>query len=381
MNSDIRYLQQLEDDLADAARLENARTDARASGNDEPPRRLPRREKGRHWGQAAAAVMALLVLAASIGFLAQGGSSDGDSGGDAGLPAVEDSIDGPMATTAPAAEGAPGVQARDSDELRFSTWRGNGETLTDEALEEAAGSGAETVDAVGQVPGQQQDLSKIIRDGRIEVVVPNGEFDQNVTAVSRIAGNNGGIVLSSSTVNGRAGTFTLRIPAKRFDLAMEQLRALGTVKLDQITGEDVTAEFIDLQARLQILTDRRELLRELQADATTSGEILRYAALIDNVQFEIESIQGNLNFLKDQVAEATIKVGLREQDAPENEEQSPTDVDKPSLSKAFDYATQGFLRVLGAVVVGLGYLIPLGVLALLGWLVFRLVRRRDREAN
>lgn len=245
----------------------------------------------------------------------------------------------------------------------------------------AAGAGLETIDAVGAVPSDQQDLSKIIRDGKIDVVVPNGEFDQNVTAVSRIAGNNGGIVLSSSTVNGRAGTFTLRIPAKRFDLAMEQLRALGTVKLDQITGEDVTAEFIDLQARLQILTDRRELLRELQADATTSGEILRYAALIDNVQFEIESIQGNLNFLKDQVAEATIKVGLREQDAPEDEEQSPTDVHKPSLSKAFDYATQGFLRVLGAVVVGLGYLIPLGVLALLGWLVFRLVRRRDREAS
>ncbi len=153
------------------------------------------------------------------------------------------------------------------------------------------------------------------------------------------------------------------------------------MKLDQITGEDVTAEFIDLQARLQILTDRRELLRDLQADATTSGEILRYAGLIDNVQFEIEKIQGNLNFIKDQVAEGTIKVGLREQDAPENEEQSPTDIDKPSLSKAFDYATQGFLRVLGAVVVGLGYLIPLGVLALLGWLVFRLVRRRDHGAS
>ncbi len=60
---------------------------------------------------------------------------------------------------------------------------------------------------------------------------------------------------------------------------MEQLRGLGTVQLDQITGEDVTAEFIDLQARLQILTDRRDLLRDLQADATSSAEILRFATL------------------------------------------------------------------------------------------------------
>jgi hypothetical protein len=42
---------------------------------------------------------------------------------------------------------------------------------------------------------------------------------------------------------------------------------------------------------------------------------------------------------------------------------------------------QGFLRIVGAVVVGLGYLIPLGVIALIGWGVVRLVRRRDRGAN
>jgi Domain of unknown function (DUF4349) len=374
MNSDIHYLQELEDDLTDAARLENARTLARASGNDEPARRLPRRERGRHWGQVAAAVVALLVLAGSIGFLAQGGtSSDGGS-------AARDSL--PQETKAPVPNEVPGIAPRDGTQKIVGDVRA--EAVTGDALAQgsggtATGSGTAANDTVGQVPGEQQDLSKIIRDGRIDVVVPNGEFDQNVTAVSRIAGNNGGIVLSSSTADGRTGTFTLRIPAKRFDLAMEQLRALGTVKLDQVTGQDVTAEFIDLQARLKILTERRELLRGLQADATSSTEILRFAGLIDNVQFEIEKIQGNLTFIKDQVAEATVKVGLREQDAPDSEETPSSDIDKPSLSQAFDYATQGFLRVLGAVVVGLGYLIPLGFLAMLGWLVFRTLRRRDSD--
>ena len=42
---------------------------------------------------------------------------------------------------------------------------------------------------------------------------------------------------------------------------------------------------------------------------------------------------------------------------------------------------QGFLRVVGAVVVGLGYLIPLGAVALVAWGVVRLVRRRDRAAS
>ena len=369
MNSDIRFLQQLDEDLTDAARLENARMATRASGADEPPRRLPRRGRGRGWGQAAAAVIAVLVLAGSIGFLAQGASDQSSSDGGGAAQATK---------AVPGAVDGPALEERREPERA---------TLSDQSAEFGAivadGSGAgrtafgnDSVDLATRAPGDQQDLSKIIRDGRIDVVVPNGEFDQHVTAVSRIAGNNGGLVLTSSTVDGRSGTFTLRIPAKRFDLAMNQLRELGTVKLDQITGEDVTAEFIDLQARLKILTDRRELLEELQAEATSSGEILRFAGLIDNVQFEIEKLQGNLNFIKNQVAEATIKVGLREQDAPESDEQSPSDVDNPSLSEAFDYATQGFLRVLGAVVVGLGYLIPLGALALLAWVVYRLIRRR-----
>jgi hypothetical protein len=150
----------------------------------------------------------------------------------------------------------------------------------------------------------------------------------------------------------------------------------GEVEFQTITGQDVTAEFIDLGARLEILKDRRDLLLELQQDATTSGEILRLASLIEDVQLQIENIQGRLNFLKDQVAEATIRVEVRERDV-KREEPGPNP-ENPSLTDSFELAVQGFLRIVGAVVIGLGYLIPIGVIALVGYGVFRLVRRRDR---
>ena len=86
-----------------------------------------------------------------------------------------------------------------------------------------------------------------------------------------------------------------------------------------------------------------------------------------------------MNFLKDQVAEATIKVEVRERDV--QREDPGSDPENPSLADSFELAVQGFLRIIGAVVVGLGYLIPLGVIALIGWGVVRLVRRRDRGAN
>ena len=324
-------------------------------------------------------MVTLLIVAGSIGFLSQANMTSSDSGGSAAMPSVAEAPDDRVV---PGAEAVPpntgpalGQALTDSNSGPVDAERAQGLAPQYSTGDTKAPAG------IGTTPQTQGDLSKIIRDGRIEVIVPTGEFAKNVTAVTRIAGTNGGFVLTSSTQNGQAGQFTLRIPAKRFDRAMDQLRALGTVKADAVTGDDVTAEFIDLQARLGILTDRRELLRDLQSKATSSSEILRFATLIDQVQLEIENIQGQLKFIHDQVAEGTIKVSLREIGAPEAEEQQPTDVDKPSLGTAFNLALQGFLRVLGAVVVGLGYLIPIGVIALIAWFVVRLVRRRDREAS
>jgi len=379
VNTDIRYLQQLETDFEHVAARERrraaaSRTSGRGGRGSRPPRRPARRD--RRWPSIAAAVVTLLIVAGSIGFLSQVGTSSDDSGSSAAMPSAAD---------APDDQAAPGaMQPRPNGPERLAL-----DPITDAAAGEQAPAPAPrytTGDTkppagIGTTPQTQGDLSKIIRDGRIEVIVPTGEFAKNVTAVTRIAGTNGGFVLTSSTQNGQAGQFTLRIPAKRFDRAMDQLRALGTVKADAVTGDDVTAEFVDLQARLGILTDRRDLLRDLQSEATSSSEILRFATLIDQVQLEIENIQGQLKFIHDQVAEGTIKVSLRELGAPEAEEQQPTDVDKPSLGTAFNLALQGFLRVLGAVVVGLGYLIPIGVIALIAWFVVRLVRRRDREAS
>jgi hypothetical protein len=51
-------------------------------------------------------------------------------------------------------------------------------------------------------------------------------------------------------------------------------------------------------------------------------------------------------------------------------------VENPSLGGACDHAVQGFLNVISAVVIGLGYLIPIGILVLAGWLVTLAVRRR-----
>ena len=54
---------------------------------------------------------------------------------------------------------------------------------------------------------------------------------------------------------------------------------------------------------------------------------------------------------------------------------------QPSLGSAWSRSLQGFLRVIGAVIVGLGYLIPLALIALGVWFAVTLVRRRRRAAS
>jgi hypothetical protein len=391
MNTDIRSLQLLERDLEEVVARERDRLDPseHALGNGGPggPRRLPRRGRGggggRNWAGVAAAIAAVLVLAGGIGFLTQGTSplqravSDGSQG------RAEIGADDAAGGGAPMGTPAPAPEKRAADE-------GSGALTSDRSAFSGAlkapsrGDNAETSSGAGAAPAEQGDLTKIVRDGRIGIVIADGSFSKGVSRVTVIARRNGGFVLSSSSRDERTGTLTLRVPAKRFDDTMLALRGLagdldGRIDSQNITGEDVTAEFIDLGARLDILQQRSRLLRRLQNDATTSAEILRLSGLIEDTQLEIENIQGRLNFLKDQVAEATIQVEIRERHAPG--EEAGADPENPTLTDSFELGVQGFLRVIGAIVVGLGYLIPVAVVALVVYSVVRLVRRRDRVAS
>ena len=366
MNTEIRYLQLLEDDLSEAAEREERTTPMDS-------RRLPQRD-GRRWGAIAAGLVAFLVLAGGIGTLTQGGL--GRSAADSAAPAqLASSVGEP--TTSQAGVGAGPVKAAPPVPQALPA------TGSERDLSTGSAPGTPGfLPAIGDAP--QADLSKIIRDGRIGILLDDGTFGKAVGSVTFIANRNGGMVLSSSTRNDASGQFTLRIPAKNFDRAMLQLRSIAgrggnAVLYQDVTGQDVTAQFVDLQARLSILKGQRALLISLRDQATTVNAILSLSRRVDAVQLQIEQIQGNLNVLNDQVAMSTVRVELREKGSPQAE--TSPDVDKPSLGTAWDRALQGFLRVIGAVIVGLGYLIPLAVIGLAIWGGVTLARRRRRAAN
>lgn len=335
METNIKYLDLLEGDLMQVAVLEKARTVAKA-----PSRRHVR---WRSWLVAAAA---LLVVASAIGALAQLGGGLTEASRAGSFSTVGSAVDGDVQGPAPATSGNPRRSARNpADQPKAA------------------------------------DLSKIVRDGTIALSVPDGSFSAKQARVVAIAHANGGFVLSSQTEGSTTGTLTIRVPAAHFDDAIGQVAALGRVESSSVTGKDVTNEFVDHQAHLQNLAVRRTVLRSLLARTTTIGESLTVENELQDVQLQIDQIQGQLRFLNDQVAESTLTVDLREQSAPAGETRISGGIQNPSLSRALDRAIQGFFGILATIIVGLGYLLPLAVIAGLVAGVVMLVRRRGRATS
>jgi hypothetical protein len=379
MDTTFEFLKQLDKDLRGAAareRLAMEETERAHAGGGAAAVPLdsrrgaspaPRRRKT--WAMVAAASLSVLILAGSIGFVATGGGPltplvSGGGGEVPGPEAARGAASDAQATRAPAF-----FDLGDSDEaLRHQV-----------APEEAAGTPppADGEQVFGAFrPAVERDLSKIVRDGRIGLVVDDGRFAEARAAVNQIALENGGFVLSSSTQE-RRGTFVLRVPDRRFTETLIALGDVGRVEFEDQTGQDVTAEFVDLQARQDILRARKRVLLGFLREADTVQETLNLYGRVEDTQLQLERIQGQLRFIRDQVAESTIRVTVRERAV---EIETPQDIDKPSLALAWERAVQGFLNVVAAVVIGLGYLVPIAIIGLLVWLVVRLARRRATAA-
>lgn len=115
-----------------------------------------------------------------------------------------------------------------------------------------------------------------------------------------------------SADEGRSAHWTLRIPVAKFDGALGKLQKLGDVTQVGKDSKDVTAEYIDLETRLKNKKIQEERLRELLKQSNKLADTLKLEQELARVRSEIESWQGQLNVLKNQVTLATIEVSARE---------------------------------------------------------------------
>lgn len=164
------------------------------------------------------------------------------------------------------------------------------------------------------------DERKVIRQARLELHADDtrAAYDEIV----RLAENAGGFVAQAS-VSPTFGeesqpevTLTLRIPSDRLNATLTAIKGLAEEVVSETQGaQDVTEQFIDLEARLTNLqtleVELRALLEEVRQQPDADPEkLLRVFNEISAVRGQIEQIQGQLNFLEDMTALATVDLTI-----------------------------------------------------------------------
>jgi len=158
----------------------------------------------------------------------------------------------------------------------------------------------------------------IIRDGYISMSVKDTPVSKQAIEgiVQELAAEGAFIVSSQET--GRADSsmptinMTIRVPAERFDQVMDRLAGLADQVLTRReSAEDVTEEYVDVQARLEAMKAARERLLKLMEQAASVEELLQAENQLTQREAEIESLQGRLDYLTQSAKMSKIEINLQ----------------------------------------------------------------------
>ena len=161
-----------------------------------------------------------------------------------------------------------------------------------------------------QAPGQAITGPLVIHTGSLamEVVDLRAAIDQATAVVTGL----GGQVAASHEENfdgEQSASVTFRIPAPSWTQAVSGIRAVAAKVVSEDTdAEDVTAQVIDLDARIANLRVSETALQQIMTQATTIPDVLNVQEELTSVRGEIESMTAQRDHLADQAALGTLEV-------------------------------------------------------------------------
>lgn len=152
----------------------------------------------------------------------------------------------------------------------------------------------------------------IIKTGWLNLVVK--DVLEAIGKISKFVEENGGWVVSSNVSELEkipSGSITVRVPAEKFNEAMNFFKNLATrVSNERIQAQDITEEYVDLEARLKNLKATEDQLLELMKRTGTISEILEVQRELTNIREQIEQIKGRIQYLEQSVKMSSITVNL-----------------------------------------------------------------------
>jgi hypothetical protein len=238
--------------------------------------------------------------------------------------------------------------------------------------------------ASGEIP----ETRLIIRTVNMRIVVQ--DTDATLLAIRQmVAAYDGYVADSNRWLVGEQpwARVTLRIPAEQLDQALDSLRSAAIrVDNESSSGQDVTEEYVDIDARLRNLeaTEQEllQLLTEVRENRGTAEDVLAIHREITSIRSQIESLQGRKNYLSRMATLATINVEITPKDQPVSVVQRANWNPLVTASNALRSFVQVFQTLADALIYLLLFsplmLAPILVL----WLIVRAIRKRQvKRAN
>ena len=220
----------------------------------------------------------------------------------------------------------------------------------------------------------------VIRQAQLSVTVGNGLFDSKLAQVRSLVESEGGYIAGTDAQAGpatdsgnsqiRTGVISFMVPAAHFDDTIDQLSKVGKVQSEHISGTDVSAQYVDLNARLANAEAQHAAMLALLSKAQNINDIIAVQNQIGQITAQIEQLKGQIKYLDDNTSYSNVNVTLTESGAPAQVASS----DSWGFSTALSSAAHNFVTTIDYVVTGLGAIGPFLVLAGIGFLVWR--RRR-----
>lgn len=207
----------------------------------------------------------------------------------------------------------PKVEAKRSAQQTYTDTAGEKVGFTQSNYQEISLTEADTAASSAEAADR-----KIIRNANLTLEVNSTtESQQKVTSIAEA---HGGFVVTSEARQRESAEpekrtldikLVVRVPAHQFGPALDQIRGLArNLREENVTGQDVTEDFIDLEARIRTQKALELQFLEIMKQARKVENALEVQRQIAGVRTDIEKLEGRKRFLENRASLSTITVNL-----------------------------------------------------------------------
>ncbi|CAM3232394.1 DUF4349 domain-containing protein [Paenibacillus lupini] len=210
------------------------------------------------------------------------------------------------------------------------------------------------------------------------------DYDKAATALRNAIHQSEGYILQfqDGQYNGeKSSTYTIKVPAAGFMAFIDRLDGIEHKKFErQISGTDVTEEYVDLQSRLTAQQVVEERLLAFMDKATKADDLVKFSEQLSTVQENIERLKGRIRYLDNNVSYSTIELRLYQPDA-KAETKDKEDGIGDKMSEAINDSVDAMISVLQGLLVFIAGALPILLLLFIIGVPVYWLRGRSRARN